>query len=65
MSHLAVNQGRGRRRALSVNSYSEDQQHAMENALDNLRDDLSLVKSQWNRVLTEDSNPLELALAFG
>lgn len=64
MSHLAVNQGRGRRRALSVNSYSEDQQHAMENALDNLRDDLSLVKSQWNRVLTEDSNPLELALAF-
>lgn len=64
MDHLGVSATRGRRRALSVNSYSEDQQHAMDNALDNLKSDLGLVKSQWSRVLTNESIPLELALAF-
>ncbi|KAL3228998.1 Exocyst complex component SEC8 [Nakaseomyces bracarensis] len=63
MDHLGVST-KGRRRALSVNSYSEDQQNAMDNALDNLKSDLSLVKSQWSRVLTNESIPLELALSF-
>lgn len=62
MSHLAV--PNGRRRGLSVNSISNAQKKAMNNALDNLQDDLTHVESQWNRILTAKSNPLELALAF-
>lgn len=62
MMHLKPVQGR--RRGLSVNSVSNAQQQAMNSSLDNLQGDLTHVESQWNRVLNERSNPLELALAF-
>ncbi|QLG70305.1 hypothetical protein HG535_0A02430 [Zygotorulaspora mrakii] len=62
MNHLGV--PKGRRRGLSVNSVSDAQQRARNTALNSLQDDLSHVESQWNRILTENSNPLELALAF-
>lgn len=55
---------RGRARGLSVNSISDAQQQAMNSSLDNLQGDLSRVETQWNRILTENSNPLELALSF-
>lgn len=55
---------KGRSRGLSVNSISDAQQQAMNSSLDNLQGDLSRVETQWNRILTEYSNPLELALSF-
>lgn len=55
---------KGRSRGLSVNSVSDAQQRAMTSSLDNLQSDLSRVETQWNRILTENSNPLELALSF-
>lgn len=64
MDSLKPNIHQGRRRALSINSIDPDHQHAMNDSLDNLQSDLSLIRSQWNKVLTENSNPLELALAF-
>lgn len=68
MDYLNPTTGRttmGRRaRALSINSITEHQQNAMNTSLDNLQNDLSLINSQWNRTLTEKTNPLELALAF-
>ncbi|QLQ78890.1 hypothetical protein HG537_0B02380 [Torulaspora globosa] len=62
MMHLKPVQGR--RRGLSVNSISDAQQKAMNNSLDNLQGDLTHVETQWNRILNEKSNPLELALSF-
>lgn len=62
MNHLKPAQGR--RRGLSVNSISHAQQRAMNDSLDNLQGDLTHVETQWNRVLNERSNPLELALSF-
>ncbi|QLL31376.1 hypothetical protein HG536_0B02390 [Torulaspora globosa] len=62
MMHLKPVQGR--RRGLSVNSVSDAQQQAMNNSLDNLQGDLTHVETQWNRILNEQSNPLELALSF-
>lgn len=53
-----------RRRQLTVTSLSEDQKSAMNSSIDNLQNDLDLVKSQWHNVLTKDTNPLEIALAF-
>lgn len=64
MSNLNVNPVQGRRRALSINSIDPDHQHAMDNSLDNLQQDLMLINSQWNKVITEDSNPLKLSLSF-
>lgn len=66
MDHLTINQpaNRGRRRGLSVNSITDEQKYAMNSSLDNLQNHLTHVESQWNRVLNDDSNPLELALAF-
>lgn len=66
MDHLTIKQpvNRGRRRGLSVNSITDEQKNAMNNSLDNLQNHLNHVESQWNRVLNDDSNPLELALAF-
>lgn len=66
MDHLTVGQPtfRGRRRGLSINSVTDAQKDAMNSSLDNLQNDLSHVNSQWNRILSDDSNPLELALAF-
>ena len=64
MSNLNVNPVQGRRRALSINSIDPDHQHAMDNSLDNLQQDLLLINSQWNKVITEDSNPLKLSLSF-
>ena len=64
MSNLNISETKGRRRALSINSIDPDHQHAMDNSLDNLQEDLSLINLQWNKVITEQSNPLELALAF-
>lgn len=62
MMHLKPVQGR--RRGLSVNSISDAQQQAMNNSLDNLQGDLTHIETQWNRILNEQSNPLELALSF-
>ncbi|CAB4253086.1 similar to Saccharomyces cerevisiae YPR055W SEC8 Essential 121kDa subunit of the exocyst complex [Maudiozyma barnettii] len=64
MSNLNVLETKGRRRALSINSIDADHQHAMDSSLDNLQQDLSLISSQWNKVINEHSNPLELSLAF-
>ncbi|EDO14993.1 hypothetical protein Kpol_376p6 [Vanderwaltozyma polyspora DSM 70294] len=64
MDHLGVNQQSRRRRALSVNTYTKAQQHTMSNSLDNLDMDLAQVQSQWHRIISNDSNPLELALKF-
>ncbi|CCF59513.1 hypothetical protein KAFR_0H01030 [Kazachstania africana CBS 2517] len=63
MDSLAPPQGR-RRRALSINNPSEGEQIARNGTLDTLENDLGLVKVQWNKVLSDKSNPLELALAF-
>ncbi|CCD22682.1 exocyst subunit SEC8 NDAI_0A05270 [Naumovozyma dairenensis CBS 421] len=62
MDHLRPT--KGRRRGLSINSITENQQHAMNSSIDNLQNDLSLIETQWNRILSEKTNPLELALAF-
>lgn len=62
MNHLKPIQGRGR--GLSVNSISDAQKQAMTNSLDNLQGDLGHVDAKWNRIITDKSNPLELALAF-
>ncbi|CCE65726.1 hypothetical protein TPHA_0M01510 [Tetrapisispora phaffii CBS 4417] len=64
MDNLAVQSRQGRTRALSVNTYDEQQRNSMSNSLDKLEMDLSLIQSQWNRIITDDSNPLELALKF-
>ncbi|GAV53389.1 hypothetical protein ZYGR_0AI06730 [Zygosaccharomyces rouxii] len=66
MDHLEVEQPvrYGRRRGLSINSVTDAQKDAMNSSLDNLQNDLNHVESQWNRILSDDSNPLELALAF-
>ncbi|SMN20365.1 similar to Saccharomyces cerevisiae YPR055W SEC8 Essential 121kDa subunit of the exocyst complex [Maudiozyma saulgeensis] len=64
MSNLNVLENKGRRRALSINSIDPDHRHAMDNSVDNLQQDLSLIGSQWNKVISEHSNPLELSLAF-
>ncbi|GCE99129.1 hypothetical protein ZYGM_002208 [Zygosaccharomyces mellis] len=66
MNHLNVERPvrHGRRRGLSINSVTDAQKNAMDSSLDNLQNDLNHVESQWNRILSDDSNPLELALAF-
>ncbi|KAG0661490.1 hypothetical protein C6P45_001312 [Maudiozyma exigua] len=64
MNNLHISETKGRRRALSINSIDPDHQHAMDNSLDNLQEDLSLINLQWNKVISEQSNPLELALSF-
>lgn len=64
MSNLNVSPVQGRRRALSINSIDPDHQHAMDNSLDNLQQDLMLINSQWNKFISEDSNPLKLSLSF-
>ena len=53
-----------RPRQLTVTSLNDDQKYAMNSSIDNLQNDLDLVKSQWHNVLTKDTNPLEIALAF-
>ncbi|CAR23696.1 exocyst subunit SEC8 [Lachancea thermotolerans CBS 6340] len=53
-----------RRRALSVNNATHSEKVAMNSALDSLQSDLNLISSEWNRVITANANPLELALAF-
>ncbi|CEP63847.1 exocyst subunit SEC8 LALA0_S09e03840g [Lachancea lanzarotensis] len=53
-----------RRRALSVNNATNREKQAMNDALDNLERDLGLISSTWNRIITPETNPLELALAF-
>ncbi|SCU93285.1 LAME_0F03268g1_1 [Lachancea meyersii CBS 8951] len=53
-----------RRRALSVNNATHLEKEAMNNALDSLQNDLTLISTQWNKVITAEANPLELALAF-
>ncbi|CAI4054882.1 hypothetical protein SUVZ_16G3330 [Saccharomyces uvarum] len=63
MDHLKPIQ-KGRRRGLSINSLSETQQSAMNSSLDHLQNDLSRIDIQWNRILSDNTNPLELALAF-
>lgn len=55
---------RGRQRQLTITSLSEDQQSAMNSSIDSLQNDLSLVKTQWHNIISTDSNPLEIALAF-
>lgn len=55
---------KGRRRGLSINSLSETQQSAMNSSLDHLQNDLNRINLQWNRILSDNTNPLELALAF-
>ena len=55
---------RTRRRQLTVTSLNDDQRYAMNSSIDNLQNDLDLVNSQWHNVLTKDTNPLEIALAF-
>ncbi|CAI4053805.1 hypothetical protein SKDZ_16G3160 [Saccharomyces kudriavzevii ZP591] len=55
---------KGRRRGLSINSLSETQQSAMNSSLDHLQNDLNRIDLQWNRILSDNTNPLELALAF-
>ena len=65
MSHSNTGAKRaGRNRALSINSLSATQQLARDSSLDTLQNDLTLIRSQWSKVLTDASNPLELALAF-
>ncbi|CUS23871.1 LAQU0S12e01904g1_1 [Lachancea quebecensis] len=53
-----------RSRALSVNNATHSEKIAMNSALDSLQSDLDLISSEWNRVITANANPLELALAF-
>ncbi|SCU93396.1 LAFA_0F16182g1_1 [Lachancea sp. 'fantastica'] len=53
-----------RKRALSVNNATNREKQAMNDALDNLESDLVLISSTWNRIITPETNPLELALAF-
>ncbi|SCW01257.1 LAFE_0D08592g1_1 [Lachancea fermentati] len=53
-----------RKRALSVNNATDSEKKAMNNALDNLQNDLGLIESQWSRIITKKTNPLELALNF-
>ena len=53
-----------RRRQLTVTSLNEEQKSAMNSSIDNLQNDLDLIRSQWHNVLTKDTNPLETALAF-
>ncbi|SCU92286.1 LAMI_0E09626g1_1 [Lachancea mirantina] len=53
-----------RRRGLSVNEFTDDERRAMNNALDNLKDDMNLVETRWNKILHENTNPLELALSL-
>ncbi|SSD59795.1 related to Exocyst complex component SEC8 [Saccharomycodes ludwigii] len=62
MEHLSVNQSMGRRRGLSVSTVTENEKKKMGDVLDELKDDLQLVKTSWKEDLNKDSNPLELAL---
>ncbi|SCU84463.1 LADA_0D01816g1_1 [Lachancea dasiensis] len=62
MSHLSIPSQR--KRALSVNNASQSEKAAMNSALNDLQNDLNLISSEWNKVITADANPLELALAF-
>ncbi|SCU94317.1 LANO_0E06392g1_1 [Lachancea nothofagi CBS 11611] len=62
MSHLGV--PAQRKRALSVNNATHTEKAAMDSALDSLQNDLTLISSQWNKVIIAGANPLELALAF-
>lgn len=62
MDHLKP--AKGRTRALSVTNATDSEKKAMNTSLDDLNNDLGLIEAQWNRVITRDTNPLELALAF-
>ncbi|AMD18746.1 HBL156Wp [Eremothecium sinecaudum] len=62
MSTLKVPKGRSR--GLSITSFTDGELNKMNDSLDNLRKDLSLIETSWNKIITKDANPLELALAF-
>ncbi|KAL2709328.1 Exocyst complex component Sec8 [Kluyveromyces marxianus] len=53
-----------RRRALSIRSTTDAEREAMENSVAKLQADISMLGTEWNRIITKDTNPLELALRF-
>lgn len=66
MDRLAVQGGAvsGRRRALSVNSITEQEQTEINQVLETLQSDLTLIDLQWKKTISQKTNPLQLALSF-